>query len=158
MEPGSAPLPWQALAGDGARHAHRRFGTAVSLLQGDLEIETQVLAAHVRASTGASTRTAGAKHLLEDIAEHRAEIEALAALEGTARATGAAFEGSRPITVIGSALLRVLQDVVGVIDVFEFLLGFLVTRIAVRVMLHGEFAERLLYVVGTCRPADSSSS
>src|SRR4029450_3746922 len=35
------------LAGDRRRHAHRGLGAAVGLLQRDLEVEAQVLAAHV---------------------------------------------------------------------------------------------------------------
>ena len=75
------------LAGDGARHAHRGFRAAIGLFQRDLEIEAQVLAARVGASAAAA-RAAGAEHLLEDVAEHRAEIEALAALERAARSAG----------------------------------------------------------------------
>src|SRR6185503_7556365 len=56
------------LAGDRRRHPHRGFGAAIGLLQRDLEIEAQVLAAHVGAST-ATTLAAGAEHLLEDVAE-----------------------------------------------------------------------------------------
>ena len=111
------------LAGDRARHAHRGFGAAIGLFQGDLEIEAQILAAHVGASAAAA-RAAGAEHLLEDVAEHRAEIEALA-LERAARSAGprGALEGGRSVAVVGRALLRILQDVVGVIDALELLFG-----------------------------------
>ena len=67
------------LAGDRARHPHRGFGAAIGLLERDLEVEAQILAAHVGASAAAAL-AAGAEHLLEDVAEHRAEIEALAPL------------------------------------------------------------------------------
>jgi len=99
---------------------------------------------------------AGAEHLFENIAEDRAEIEALA-LERAARSAGprGALEGGRSVAVVGRALLRILQDVIGVIDVLELLLGVLVARIAVRMVLHGELAERLLEVVGARRAADS---
>ena len=43
--------------------------------------------------------------------------------------------------VVGGALLRVLQDLVGLVDLLEPLLGRLVARVAVRVVLHGELAE-----------------
>src|SRR5260221_2678672 len=143
------------LAGHRAGHAHRGFGAGIGLLQRDLEIEAQVLAAHV-GPAAATALPPGAEHLLEDVAEHRAEIEALAAL-GAARAAGphTAFEGRRAVAVVGRALVGIFQDVVGVIDALEPLLGVLVIPIAVRMMLHGELAERLLEVVSACRPADS---
>jgi hypothetical protein len=143
------------LTGDRGRHAHRGLGAAVGLLQRDLEIEAQVLAAHVGAPTAAAL--AGAEHVLEDVAEHRAEIEALGAAERPARPAGshAALEGGRSVAVIGRALVGILQDVVGVIDVLELLLGVLVAVIAIRVMLHGELPERLLDVIGARRSADS---
>ena len=53
--------------------------------------------------------------------------------------------------VIGGALLIVLQDVVGLADFLEFLLGALVARVAVRVMLHRELAIGLLQLVGARR-------
>src|SRR6266542_147147 len=145
------------LAGDRRRHAHRGFGAAIGLLKRDLEIEAQILAAHVGASAAAAL-AAGTEHLLEDVAEYRAEIEALGA--AAERSTGpagahAAFEGGWPIAVVGGALLGILQDVVGVVDVLEPLLGVLVIPIAVRMMLHGELSERLLEVVGARRPVDS---
>src|SRR5580704_5758903 len=143
------------LAGHRAWHAHRGFGAGIGLFQGDLEIEAQILAAHVGASAAAAL-AAGAEHLLEDVAEHRTEIEALT-LERAARTarSRSALEGGRSVAVVGRALLRILQDIVGMIDVLELLLGGLIPRIAIRMVLHGEFAERLLEVVGACRSADS---
>jgi len=63
------------LAGHRARHAHRGFGAGVGLLQRDLEVEAQVLAAHV-GPAAATALPPGAEHLLEDVARNRAEIEA----------------------------------------------------------------------------------
>jgi hypothetical protein len=42
--------------------------------------------------------------------------------------------------VIGRALLRVLERVVGFVDFLELVLGFTVAGVAVRVELHGELA------------------
>src|SRR5665213_2425758 len=60
----------------------------------------------------------------------------------------AAFEGGVAEAVIGGAFLLVLQDVIGLVGVLEFLLGRVVVRIAVRMMLHGELAEGLLDLFG----------
>ena len=46
--------------------------------------------------------------------------------------------------VIGGALVAILEDVVRLVDFLEAVLAVLVTRITVRVMLHGELAERRL--------------
>src|SRR5262245_28108245 len=54
------------------------------------------------------------------------------------------------VTVIGGALLVILQDVIGLADFLEPCLGLLVAGIAVRVVLHGELAIGLLEVLGAC--------
>ena len=59
-----------------------------------------------------------------------------------AAAAAAMLEGGMAETVIGGALVAVLQDVVGLVEFLELVLAVLVARIAVRVMLHGELAER----------------
>jgi hypothetical protein len=46
--------------------------------------------------------------------------------------------------VIGGALVAILENIVRLVDFLETVLAILVTRIPVRVMLHGEFAERRL--------------
>src|SRR5882724_11113959 len=54
-------------------------------------------------------------------------------------------------SVIGGPLLVVLQDVIGLADVLERLLGGFVPGIAVRVILHGELAVRSLQLIGIGR-------
>ena len=138
------------LARHGTRHPHRGFSAAISLFERDFEIEAQVLAACI--GTSAASAAAATEHLVEDIAEHRAEIETLALRTA---GTGAAFKGCCAVAVIGGALFRILQDVVGVVDGLELLFGFRIPRIAVRMELHGELAKRLLDVIGARRTADS---
>src|SRR5713101_7172023 len=53
--------------------------------------------------------------------------------------------------VIGGALLVVLQDVIGLADVLELLLGGFVSGIAVRVKLHRELAVGSLQPIGIGR-------
>src|SRR6185437_14278823 len=144
------------LAGDRARDAHRGLGAAIGLLQRDLEIEAQVLAAHVGASTGTLPAPAAVEHLLEDVAEHRAEVEALRIEAARPAGAVATLEGGGAVAVVGRALVGILQDVVGVVDLLELLFSFLlVVPIAIGVMLHGELAEGLLDVVGARRPTDA---
>jgi hypothetical protein len=49
--------------------------------------------------------------------------------------------------VVGGALLRVAQHLVGLLRLLEVLLGLRVVRIAVRVPLHGEAPVGLLQVL-----------
>ena len=50
-------------------------------------------------------------------------------------------EGRMAEAVVGRALLAVREDLIGLVDFLELDLGFLVARIAVRVVLHRELAE-----------------
>ena len=128
------------LARHRARHAHRGFGAGIGLIERDLEVEAQVLPAHVGTSAGPAA--GAAEHLVEDVAEHRTEIEALAVEAARAIGAGAALEGGCSVAIVGGALLRILQDVVGVIEFLELLFGVLVAGVAVGMVLHGELAER----------------
>ena len=60
--------------------------------------------------------------------------------------------------VIGGALLRVAQDLVGLVDLLEFPLGRVVAAVAVGMVLHGELAEGALQraVVGVAGDARTS--
>ena len=49
--------------------------------------------------------------------------------------------------VIGCALLRILQGLVGLADLLELLLGFMVAGILVRMEFQRQLAIRLLYLV-----------
>src|SRR5262249_30168094 len=57
-------------------------------------------------------------------------------------AAGAVLERRVAEAIIGGALVAVLEDVVGLVELLEAVLAFLVARVAVRVVLHGELAER----------------
>src|SRR5660398_217962 len=48
-------------------------------------------------------------------------------------------------SVVLILLLRLRQDPVGFVDLFEFRFGILVPRIAVRMILHGFFAKGFFY-------------
>jgi hypothetical protein len=143
------------LAGDRARHPHRGLGAGIGLLERDFEIEAQILAAHIGARTAAA---AAIEHLVEDVAEHRAEVEALAALEAARPGGMAALEGGRAVAVVGGALVGILQDVVGVIEFLELLLGVLLALVAVGWCSMASLRKAFLMSSGLAdRPTPSSS-
>jgi hypothetical protein len=51
------------------------------------------------------------------------------------------LEGGMAETIIGGALVGILEDFVGFVDFLETMLGVLVARIAIRVALHRVLAE-----------------
>jgi len=51
------------------------------------------------------------------------------------------------ISIIGATLLLVGEHFVGFLDLFELFLGFLVARIAVRVIFHCELAISLFQLI-----------
>ncbi len=56
------------------------------------------------------------------------------------------LERGMAIAVVSCTLLRVLENLVRFVDFLEAVFGFLITRIAIRMVLHGLFAERRLDV------------
>ena len=87
--------------------------------QRDLEIVAQIVAAQIGALAALAHEFA--EHLVEDIGEARGKAEI-----AVAAALAAILEGGMAEAVIGGALLILLQDVIGLADVLEALLGFLV--------------------------------
>ena len=59
-------------------------------------------------------------------------------------ATHAAVECCMPEAVVGRALLLVLEDLVGLVDLLELDLGRRITSVAVRVVLHRQLAVGFL--------------
>ena len=104
-----------------------------------------VAGAGTRAATTAAAHEI-AEHLIENVVQPAARREIEAAREA-ARAA-ALLEGRVPVAIIGGALLVVLQDVVGLVDLLETPLGLLVAGIAVGMELHGQLAIGLLELVG----------
>ena len=113
----------------------RRASARESLFQADLQIVAQILAAI------AAPRAPPAHQIAEEILEHirktAGEIEPAGARAGAAHA---GFKGGMAETVIGRALLIVLQDVIGFVDFLEFEFGGGVARIAVGMEFHRQLA------------------
>ena len=105
------------------------------LFKGDRHLVAKIASA-LRAR-GTAIAAADIEHLAEKIAEDVADV--LRAGEGAAIAADAAHPRV-PVAVIGSALLRVGQHLVGFAALFEFLFGFGVARIAIGMKLHRQLA------------------
>ena len=115
-------------------------GAAVEgFLQRDFQIVAQVLAA-VRPLAAALAAHHLAEDVLEHIAEAAGEIPERRAAARTGRSAHAAFKGGVAIAVIGSALVVVLQDVIGLVDFLELDLGGVVAGIFVRMEFHRHLA------------------
>ena len=126
------------------------------LLEGDLEVVAQVGAA---TGPAAATSPAAEKFvedaaapaaalLAEDLAEDVegiVESAAARASRAAARSTSTLLEGGVAEAVVGGALLRILQDFIGLGDLLEHLLRLLVARILVGMKLHGLLAVGLLH-------------
>ena len=125
------------VAGDEIGDADRGLLAAKALLERDFKVVAQVAAA-ARPGLAAPAAHELAEHLVEDVGKSARETKIAWA------APGPLLESGMAEAVIGGALLVVLEDVVGFVDVLEFLLGVLVTGIAVRVILHRQLAIRLL--------------
>src|SRR5205823_3062413 len=76
------------------------------------------------------------EQIVKNVGEGRGEIGAEAR-----PAAGALLEGRMAEAVIRRPLVRVLQDLVGLVDFLEAVLGVAVAGIAVRMQLHGKLAE-----------------
>ena len=103
--------------------------------QRDLHIVAQVRAA-LAAGAAAAARAAHAEHIVED----SANVVAKSAPKPGAVAA-ALLERGMAVAVIGRALVGVLQDLVGLVDFLEAVLGIVVARIAIRMRLHRQLAE-----------------
>ena len=113
------------------------LGAGKGLLHGDGDILPQI-----GATAGLLTLAATAGELAENIGEHILKT-ARAALATAATA----LEGSMAVTIIGGALFPILEDVVSLIGFLELALSGGVALVAVRVVLHGEFAIGALEVI-----------
>ena len=151
--PGLQPVPWQDWHADLHRAAHG------GVLKRDFKLEAHVVAADALLAGGTvAAHAATAEDVAEDVAEGALEVGAVHVAEpaeaaGTARSAG--IHARLAVAVVGGALLVVGKHGVGFTDFLELLFGDLVTRIAVRMVLHGHAAVGLLDVVGGSVLADA---
>ena len=121
---------------------HRGLLALEGFLDRDFEVVAQIAAAAVGAGI-AATAAHGPEHLLENVGEPARE-----AAKPAGAAHAALLERRVAKAVVCGALLLILKDVVGLVDILEFLLGGLVSRITVGVMLHRHLAKGLPQFVG----------
>src|SRR5262249_19235549 len=90
---------------------------------------------HLQIAAGLGTATTiAAEHAAEQLAEDVHDRV------GIAEVRQLPLEAGMAVAIVALAFFRVAEDLVSLGDFSEAHLGFLVARIAVRVMLHGEFA------------------
>ena len=137
-------------AGHRGRDADLRRLAGVGLLQRDFHVVAQIGAA-LAAGAAAAAAAAHAEQVVENIGERGGEFGAEA---GRRPAAHAVLERGMAIAIIGGALVRVLQDLVGFVDFLEAVLGVLVARIAIRMAHHRLLAESGLDVTVACGALD----
>src|SRR5450759_2078260 len=119
------------------RDADLRGLAGKGLFQADFHVVTQIRAALAALPAAAAPAAAHAKQIFENVGECMGKIGTKAV---RSPAHAALLEGGVTEPVIGGALVAVLEDVIGLVEFFEFVLAFGVARIAIRMMLHGELA------------------
>src|SRR5262249_12710169 len=123
------------LAGHRGRDAHLGGLAAIGFLQGDFHVVAQIGAALAAAAASAAT-AAHAEQVIEGVGEGGRDIA-----EAVGRAGAGMLEGGVAEAVIGRALVGILEDLVGLVDLFEADFATLVAGIAIGVPLHRELAE-----------------
>src|SRR5690606_15472314 len=125
-----------------ARYANLGFHPLGSLLKSNIQPIAQIGAAKYLRATASPSAAATAKDVAEDVTKDISEA-------GTAGAAHACIGiyARMTIAVIGIAFLRIGQDFVGFLGFLEFFFCLVTVRVAIRVILHGEFAIRLLDVL-----------
>ena len=154
LEPVLAPVPEQDSQATDVGSRTWAVLPLIRLLEADLHVVAEVGAA--LAAVAAAAGAAHAEDALEQVGEGGAEVRAEAVA-----AARALLERGVAEAVIGRALVRVLEDLVGLVDLLEAVLAVLVAGIAVRVPLHGKLAERgleLAVLDGCARPPAPRSS
>ena len=136
-------------AGDAGRDDDLRRLAGEGLGQRDVHVVAQVgaaLAARALASAAAAHELA--EQIVEDVGHRRGEVgpEAVAAPGPVERRVAH--------VIVGRALLRVLEDVVGLAQLLELLLGVLVAAVGVGVAVLGKPAIRRLQVLLACPPGN----
>ena len=135
LVPAWAPDARACFTGNAGRHADLRGLAGVGFDERDLEVVAQVGAALARGALALAAPAAHelAEQVVEDVGHRGGEVGPEAAA-----AAAAAVERGMPEVVVGRALLRVLQDLVGLVDLLEAQLGARVAGIAVGMEFLGE--------------------
>ena len=128
------------------------------LFKGDIQAHAQVFAPARAAALGLSAAEAAAEDIPEDIPEAAAENVAKAAEAaetGAAGAAGGRVERRMAELVILRALVGIGQHLVGLVDLLEALLAFLIARMQIRVVGLGQLAVGFFDLVLGCTLFDT---
>ncbi len=109
---------------------------------GFLEIEVHHVT-QIGAAARALASTAPAEDVTENVAEDIAHVAETGAIAATVPAT---LEGRMTVLIVGRALLRVGEDVVGFLGFLEFLDRIRIVGVAIGVVLHRDATKGLLEV------------
>ena len=135
VRPGLAAAALAAVAAHEPRDLDLRVEAGRGVLERDLELVLQILAAHRARAAAAATAGAG-EEVLEDVLEERAEAALEPAAGGDPRC--------RAEAVVVRPLVGIREDPVGLVDFLEALLGLRIAGVLVRMELHRELAVHLL--------------
>ena len=125
------------------------------LLEGQLQLGQHIFAPAGGVLPGALT-AAAAEELSEDVPQVPEIPKAAEAPAVTAAAGGevGVYSGKAELVVLG-LLVRVGEDLVGLADLLELFLGFLIAGVAVRMVLHRTLAVGLFDILGAGVLADA---
>ena len=136
------------LAGDRSRQLDGGGFAAERLFEGDFEIVAQVRSTLASAARPAAASAAHhvAEQILEDVGHRGREAVVHSA---------AVLKGGMAVAVVGGALLRIRQMLVGLVELLEARFGLLVAGMPVRMALHRRLAEGGLQLGFARRPRNA---
>src|SRR6516165_9473305 len=135
LGPGFAAGAGTGFAGHRGWNADLRSFAVEGLLEGNLHVVTQIGAA--LAAAGAPAAGGHAENAFKQIGKGGAEIGA----EPGWTAAHSMLERGMAKTVVSGALVRIFQDLIGLVDFLEAMFGPLVAGIAIRMELHRMLAK-----------------
>ena len=130
---------------------HLNRNAEFDLLAADrvLETERQVVA-QIHTALGASSARAPPEDVPEDVPEDIGEGPAVSAR--TTESARTRIHAGMAELIVGRAFLRIAQDIVGQLGLFELRLGIRIPAVAIRVILHRQATE-CLFEIGLARVA-----
>ena len=155
--PAFGTRPTAGSAGHGRWNVDGLLHSCKSLFQRDPQIVAKVIAAGgPRATTATTAAHHVAKKVVEHVREGRGKVSLAAETPaGSPAATAhAAFKGGVAIAVVCGLLVRVLQDVISLVDFLELRFSIRIVGIAVGVKFFRLLAIALLDLVGACAFGD----
>src|SRR5215813_13329282 len=117
------------------RNSHLGVFSGLGFLQSDFHVVAQIGAALPAAAASAASAT-HAEQVIEYVGECRSHVT-----KAAAGAWAGVLESGMAKAVISGALVRILEDLIGLVDLFEADFAALVARVPVGMPFHRELAE-----------------